>query len=97
MERDSQVPLEDLRPDLEESEMMEIDIEDDNERKLMVTELTKSISTRTIARTLIPKVSVLKKTLRMQHVLLLLEKTLDEITKMTFYNSIIEIVTWCLG
>ena len=36
------------------------DAENNYVRKKMVDDLTKSISTRTVARTLIPKVSVLK-------------------------------------
>jgi len=89
--------LDDLRPDIEESDMVDIDLDDEKERKRMVTELTKSISTRTIARTLIPKVSVLKKTLKMQHILMLVERTLDEVNTMAYFNSIIEIAAWLLG
>lgn len=63
----------------------------------MLVELTKSISTRTIARTLIPKVSVLKKTLSMQHLLWLCERVLDEVNRMIYYNSVIEILAWLLG
>lgn len=91
--------LDDLRPDIEESEMdiLDDDRKGDRERKNMVDELTKSISTRTVARILIPKVSTLKKSLKMANLLLLLEKVIDEVTVMIFYNSVIELVAWVVG
>lgn len=56
-----------------------------------------SVSAQSIARTLIPKVSELRKNLRMGNLLLLMEKTVDEVNKIMFYNSIIEISIWLLG
>ncbi len=55
-------------------------MEGDNlQQRKMVEAFTKSISSRTIARTIIPKLSVLKKALKMQNILFLLEKVLDEL------------------
>ena len=44
------------------SEMMSVDFNKDNDdnQRMMYNELTRSISSQSIARTLIPKVSVLK-------------------------------------
>ena len=78
--------------------MIDVDLQGDHKaQKLMVTELTRSMSAKSIARSIFPKVSVLKKSLKMQYMLLLLEKILDEVNKLIFYISIIEILAWGLG
>ena len=97
------INLDDLRPDLEEeSKDFANQMDDDDDmsnkaQKRLLAEMTKSISTRTIARTLIPKVSVLKKNLFMQHLLCLFEQVIDEINRMTYWNSILEMTAWVMG
>ena len=60
-------------------------------------ELMKSLSTRAIATSLIPKVSVLKKALKSADIYIKFERILEEFNGLIYYNSVIELVTWVLG
>lgn len=88
-----------MRPDIEEShDMVDVEIHGEHySQKMMVNELTRSISTRSLARSIFPKVSMLKKSLKMQCMIMLIEKILDEVNKLIFYISIIELLAWGLG
>ncbi|CAI2377252.1 unnamed protein product [Moneuplotes crassus] len=101
MDQREEIKLDDLRPDIEESSADAAGMEEDEntylKQKQMVDAFTKTISSRTIARTIIPKLSVLKKALQMQNILFLLEKILDELCNMCYYNSVVSLMAWIIG
>lgn len=95
--------LEDIKPNLNETDdqdrLMNVDPQNDPIAQLAggADQLMQSISTRTIAKSLIPKVSVLKKALKSADVYIKFERILEEFNGMIYYNSVIEIITWIVG
>jgi hypothetical protein len=54
----------------------------------------KSMSDQMIAKSLIPKVSVLKKALKSADIYIKFERIVEEFNSLMYYNSIIEILAW---
>jgi hypothetical protein len=57
----------------------------------------KSMSDQLIAKSLIPKVSVLKKALKSADIYIKFERIVEEFNSLMYYNSIIEILAWFIG
>lgn len=95
--------LDDIKPTFNEYDdeemLMNIDTNNDPRKHLAENrdQLMQSMSTRTIAKSLIPKVSVLKKALKSADMYIKFERILEEFNGMIYYNSIIEIITWIIG
>jgi len=98
--------LDDINPEMhkdqheklsDEDEMMKINPQSDPRIQMAEDLNMRSLSTRMIAKSLIPKVSVLRKALKNGDVYIKFERILDEFNSLLYYNSIIEVLFWILG
>ena len=96
------VNLDDINPgfnnnsdEIENDEPMRIN-EHNNSRERLTNfnETLGNLSTQMIAKSLIPKVSVLKKALKSADMYVKFERIIEEFNSLMYYNSIIEICTW---
>jgi len=62
-----------------------------------IEEMAGTVSNRMIAKSLIPKVSVLKKALKSADIYIKFERITEEFNSLMYYNSIIELITWFVG
>lgn len=103
MERNENIKLEDDHPQLSSSDHEDEDPRlikpEDDPRKQFTSQhqLMASMSTRNIAKSLIPKVSVLKKALKSADYYVKFERMLEEFNSIIYYNSLLELLTWFIG
>lgn len=105
MDQMHKVELDDIEPDvkndsmdIENEELIKINPQNDPRESLdRLGQSLGPIPTREIAKSLIPKVSVLKKALKSADMYIKFERIVEEFNSLMYYNSIIEIAAWVVG